>query len=262
MKTIAVLMLALAGGIGAQTKDGQALGKPKAAPQKSAADVYIDREMVKINAATDKLVKAGRIVAGADALSHVARYDQHSTGKGYGWFGAYTFSPAAFEQAKSIWIIDGYMLPGSDLLWISGRGVMFDKSVIGRKVAWMTATGCYADDGNSPCEDGLKNPGFDINLTDATIIDVFGHGYTYESWGSDGSHSRGDEYWRGPLRLNKKAPLYVSQWGIQLLPPDYVDMCNCTVLSSPAPKEDVKPCVQGGTLMPGESCSMSIGGAR
>lgn len=226
-----------------------------------------------------ELAKAGRIPTGFDAYRYMSQYGWHSANESTvgttpifgtgGSFGAYAFYQPAFEQARKMWIIDGFMLPGSDLLWVTSDGTRFDKSVIGGKILRMTQEGCWKDDGNTPCEPDFKNPDFSSMLDphsskeirDATILDVFGHMFEWEGWSSDGSHSHGPEYWRGPLRLNKKAPSFQVQYRIEILPDGYVDMCACTTyttIRSEAVRETPKPCVQGGSLAPGETCGVSI----
>jgi hypothetical protein len=233
------------------SRQAEAAGEPDTLPESE----YHSAQSKIFRAKEQELVELGRFVAGNSIEMYIGSYAQHSSGKGQGWFGAYTFSPEGFEQAKQSWVFDGYMLPGSDLLWVSGRGIKFDKSVIGRTVSHLTPHNCYADDGNSPCEKGsvLHSAG----VEDAVVLDVFGHQYEFESWGSDGSHERGEEYWRGPLRLSKKSPTHVAQWGIELLPPGYRNLCNCIATQTVAPVQS-KPCVQGGALLPGESCSVEV----
>lgn len=252
--------------------------KTAKAEKKTANDIYHDRQAKLFESHVKELVKLGRVPEdfGGDAYTVLGQYGWHTradissvggqaplwllqSSGNEGAFGAYTFYEPAFDQAKRTWVINGFMLPNSDLLWPMNGNAKFDKSVVGYSVEYLTQSGCYKDDGNTPCEDGMKNEWHE--LRDAHVVDVFGHSYEFESWGSDGSHHRGPEYWSGPLRLDKKAPAFMRQWRILIKPKDWVDMCACTTTTQstiPAVTESVKPCVQGGTLMPGESCSSTI----
>jgi hypothetical protein len=257
----------------------------KSSTPKSSSDRYHEKQGVIFKAKSEELEKLGRIPTGFDAYRYMSQYGwysgnesaignqpplwllQHGDGVG-GAFGAYSFYQPAFEQAKNMWVFDGFMLPGSDLLWIKNSNIKFDKSVIGRIVPGLVPTGCYADNGNDPCEPEFKNPHYSGTLfpkspgelENAKVIDVFGHEYESQSWGSDGSYDHGPEYWDGPLRLDKKATAFLEMHRIELLPFGYVDMCACIITTTSAQSETpAKACVQGGTLMPGETCSVSLG---
>lgn len=242
--------------------------------KKSASEIYYQRQDKLFEAHEKELIKLGRVPEGFSGPEMIlgqygwhTRADISSVGNqpplwllqnsgDEGAFGAYTFFQPAFDQAKRSWIIDGFMLPGSDLLWPTNRNAKFDKSVIGYSVDYLSESGCYKDDGNTPCEDDFKNKWH--KLRDAHVVEVFGHSYEWESWGT-GGHDQGPEYWDGPLKLDKKAPAFMRRWGINIKPPDWVDMCQCTMQSTvTTTTEQDKSCVQGGTLMPGQSCSVSI----
>ncbi len=234
-------------------------------PKKSQSELYYATQEKLFKQHSEELAKLGRIPAGFDAYMYMSQYGWHSAHQSSignqpilesgGSFGAYTFYQPALEQAKQMWVVDVFILPGSDLLWIKNSNIKFDKSVIGRKIDFLYESVCYKDDGNTPCEEDFKSQSRE--LRDATIIDVFGHGFEYESWGSDGSHSRGPEHWDGPLKLNKKAPAFMQQYRVEIKPPNWVDICSCTISSEPMPAS-TKPCTQGGSLAPGESCSVSF----
>jgi hypothetical protein len=266
MRTIlAMLLLANLGACQTTHKAIQAITPKK----KTASEIYHERQQKLFDDHTKELVKLGRVSEDFDAYTLLGQYGWHTradiasvgseaplwvlqSSGDEGAFGAYTFYPPAFEQAKRTWVVDAFMLPDSDLLWIRNRNIKFDKSVIGRTIDFLSEDSCWKDDGNTPCEEGWSWK--DQQLRDAKVIDVFGHTYEYQSWGSDGSHERGPEYWAGPLRLDKKAPAFMQQYRIIIKPSDWVDMCACTLPSAPFDK----PCVQGGTFMPGESCSVGI----
>lgn len=247
--------------------------RQEAPAKKSAEDLYHEAQEKIFKQKSEELASAGRIPAGFDAYMYMSQYGWHSERQfsvgtspifsDGGSFGAYTFYQPAYEQAKKIWIFSGFMLPGSDLLWIKDRGIKFDKSAIGRTIAHLFPEGCYADNGNDPCETAFRNPDFSGatpgEMTDAKVIDVFGHTF---SWRSLTDNAHGEEYREGPLRLNKKASVFVSAYDVELKPDGYVDMCACTIptnIISSSEAAAPKECVQGATLMPGESCSISFG---
>jgi hypothetical protein len=249
--------------------------RSKTPVKQSAEDVYIDRQLKIIESHKAELVKMGRMSADyGSAEILLGRYGWHTSselssvgataplwllkrGGDGGSFGAYSFYQPAFEQAKRTWVIDAFMLPGSDLLWVRNRNIKFDKSVIGLTVEFISEDSCWKDDGATPCEEGWNWKQREIH--DAKIIDVFGHTHEWESWGTGGEHTKGPEYWEGPLRLDKKAPAFMQQYGIIIKPPDWVDMCACMTRSTGTTSTDsTKPCVQGGTLAPGETCSLGI----
>lgn len=195
--------------------------------QEDSATV-INRELKIIQEHADALAKLGRIPTNYGSPERfLAQYGWHYTSKGA--FGAYSFYQPAFEQAKRMWIFDGYMLPGSDLLWVMNSNIRFDKSAIGRTVAFLYESGCYRDDGNTPCEPDAGGKGQE--LRNATVLDVFGHTFEWRSL-TDGSH--GAEFWEGPLKLDKKAPAFMRQYGITLMPVDWIDMCACAIPTSSA----------------------------
>lgn len=171
---------------------------------------------------------------GGDGFTELGHYDWHS-GKSGGYFGAYSFSQEAFEQAMRSWKVGrAQIAEGSDILVNVGRGG-FDKSAVGYSVGYMTYCSLHGGVLHH-CEE----PGF----PGARVIEFI-----------DSTH----------LRLDKKAKWDAEFYGLQVTPPDYMDMCNCTNNFSPfqstTPAQDpktVKPCVQGGSLAPGASCSVSI----
>jgi hypothetical protein len=133
----------------------------------------------------------------------LGRYDWHPLGN-RGGFGAYQFHQPAFEQAKRSWWIIGVMKAGSDLLVAINQNARFK----GDEVYDLSAS----DDGTLGKTPPMNSPvGFKVGYmyngpTDATVVEVINI---------------------RTLRLSKKADHDVLQYDLPILPPDYVDMCNC-----------------------------------
>lgn len=126
-----------------------------------------------------------------------------------GAFGAYTFYQAAFDQAKRSWWIDGVMKAGSDLLVAVNRNAEFKRVV--RSESWDSEGGHKIDQG-PPMNSAV---GYHVGYMyhgpkDAVVVEVI-----------DGR----------TLRLNKSSPGDVLQFDLAILPPDYVDMCDCRMPS-------------------------------
>lgn len=83
-------------------------GQPKGSSVEVTSETYRAAQDKIFAKKTAELVAAGRVPAGVELYQYLGVYGEHSTGRN-GWFGAYTFSPEAFEQAKKMWIVDGYM---------------------------------------------------------------------------------------------------------------------------------------------------------
>lgn len=245
----------------------------------SPIDSYIDKQSAIIDAHKAILVKAGRITDPDhfDADLYLTSYGWHSScntrnslpgtdGENArslaistgcdGSFGAYTFNADAFKQAQRLYVVHGEMLAGTDILidasweecipekggvciiastdgYTSPRGKgAFDVSVVG-----------YLVDGLTYCmKYGVHYEHCDGNLsTEPSKVIKF----------IDGGH----------IQLDHKAKYDAEMYGLVIVPPDYVDMCDCTMpvmTETPEEEKKEKPCVQGGSLAPGESCSMSI----
>jgi hypothetical protein len=211
-----------------------------------SGEAYINRQLKIIEAHKALLVKAGRITDPShfSAEVYLASYGWH--GDANGSFGAYTFYAPAFEQAKRIFVIHGEVDEGSNILVDANyghyvedeRGVTelssdnvgkgaFDPSIVGDTVPGLTYCESYGNH-NKYCDE----PG----LIGAKVIKFID---------------------RGHVMLDKTADHDAVMYGLTITPPDYVDMCGCTVPMS-APDPNAKPCVQGGTLNPGESCTMAV----
>lgn len=240
---------------------GQNKRPATATKPKSPSETYIDAQLNLIKEHAKKLAKEGRMPEDfASTELFLAEYGWHSGNEtapgnqpplwllqsgarqGTGSFGAYSFSQRAFAQAQKQWWIHGVIEKGKDLLYPLNRNANFDPSVVGYRIS-----GIYGE------------------RLSATVIEVRGKGYEWQSWGSDGSSDHGKDTWSGPLRLSKpfpddgKEPRFVYQYDIAILSPDYVDMCGCTMSSTSAPvSKSITPCIQGGSLGPGEECSVSI----
>lgn len=148
---------------------------------------------------------------------------------GYCRFGAYSFHRPAFEQAQRSWWIQGMMRAGSDLLVAVNRNATFDDGVWSGSLTtcWSTGETKRHPDGTlevvTKCEqqprkpNGMNSPvGFKVGYMyqgpeDATVIEVVDY---------------------RTLRLDKKAPGDVMQYDLAILPPDYVDMCACSMPAS------------------------------
>jgi hypothetical protein len=113
------------------------------------------------------------------------------------YFGAYTFSQEAFEQAKKIYVLHGQMEQGSDLLVDVGAGA-FDKEIVGLEVPYLTY--CELTGGKlRHCDSGLK---------EAKVVEFID---------------------KNTVRLNKKAEWNANMYGLTVKPDGYVDLCNCRV---------------------------------
>jgi hypothetical protein len=230
-----------------------------------SSDQYIDRQLKIIETHKKHLVDVGRVTDSEhfNAELYLATYGWHSPcGEtqfcGGGSFGAYTFSQEAFEQAKRLYVIHGEMLAGSDILtdatWgecipEKGGGCIigssdgytsprakgaFDAAVVGYSVGGLTYCMKYGAH-YEHCDGAL----FDSkSLTEPSKVVKF----------IDGGH----------VQLDHKAKYDAEMYGLVITPPDYVDMCRCTTPMETAPTPPAKPCVQGGSLGPGESCSVSL----
>lgn len=172
----------------------------------SPSERYIKQQLAVIHSYAEKLVDAGRLPDTADAFRILGQYGWHNAGSGAssvgalatlsvltsgtgGSFGAYTFYQPAYEQAQRSWQIHGMMETGSDILWPMNANAKFTEQIIGYHVGYIS--------------DGPEH---------ATVIGLPKY--------DDGS-------FRGGLQLDKKATKLVRQWGLMILPPDYVDMCAC-----------------------------------
>lgn len=177
-------------------------------------EAFIRRETAEIERHADILKREGRIPTDFWSSHRVlGRYGWHNNegdssvggtpslgllqrgARSGGSFGAYSFYRPAFEQASRSWWIHGVMEAGSDILHVVNRNAKLTEQVIGYRVQYISA--------------------YPHEIRDATVIEI-------PKW-PDGS-LRSSE-----LRLNKRAPSYAMTYDIGILPPDYVDMCNCHV---------------------------------
>ena len=134
------------------------------------------------------LKQNGRMPSDFNFASNVlGRYGWHATSGG-GYEGRYTFFQPAFDQAMRSWWVNAVMEGGSDVLRPVFSTAEFDDSVIGHHVGRI-----YMAESES-------------FLKDAVVVGLASH---------------------GGLRLNQTAPHFAMSHGISILPPDYVDMCNC-----------------------------------
>lgn len=205
-------LLALFGGVATWALFVRAASKPR-----EQSEIYYAKQEKIIEAHAATLRKEGRMPLDfSDAFRVIGQYGWHSAcGDGVGavaqvWiyrcdggsFGAYTFYEPAFAQAKRTWWIHGVMEKGSDLLHPMNRGAKFDESIIGYGVSFM-----------------YKGP------EGARVIELPKY--------SDGSSMN-------VLRLDKKSPDFAQQWDMAITPPDYVDMCSCTITTSTNTADTVK----------------------
>lgn len=200
-----------------------------------ATDSYQDR----LRATQHKLFAKHKAILVAEGRMPLEFFDEYLVLGQYGWhssrgggqlsvgaamtvlapsFGMYSFHPAAFEQAKRSWWIDGVMESGSDILVPVNHGARFTT----RCDVWATSTNGVTTEYSPPCVNTMNSPvghrvdyiwdGEGDGLRDATVIELVKY--------PDGSST-------GHLRLNKKARHFALTYGIGILPPDYVDMCAC-----------------------------------
>ncbi len=193
------------------------------------SDRYINHQLKIIEAHGKQLVALGRITDPEhfDATRFLASYGWHSScGDSAGTspilcnggsFGAYSFSQAAFEQAKHIYVIHGTVDAGTDILSDVSYGVMipdrngavwsgspigkgaFDSAIVGDSVGSLTYCQGY---GNhiKYCDQA--------DLRGATVIKFIDKGH---------------------VQISKKATHDAVMYGLVIRPPDYIDMCDCTV---------------------------------
>lgn len=168
-------------------------------------DKFIDAQMKIINEHAAMLGKLGHMSKSYGlAFMVLGTYGWHGDDNGY--FGAYSFSEAAYQQAKKAWFGHFKVLEGSNELWseddeeddscLHGDGcpIRFDNSAIGMAVSDMAMA--WFEDGK------LKYGGFS-----AKIIAIKDNGKI--------------------AILDKRAPHQAEQWGMQITPADWVDMCQC-----------------------------------
>ena len=190
---------------------------------------YINQQLKIIEAHEKLLVAAGRITDAAhwQPELYLAEYGWHSSCGdsrgtapifcGGGAFGAYTFSEAAYQQAKRIYVIHGTVDAGTDILVDQSYGVMipdrngvvwsgspigkgaFDSAIVGDSVGSLTYCQGY---GNhiKYCDQA--------DLRGATVIKFIDKGH---------------------VQISKKATHDAVMYGLVIRPPDYIDMCDCTV---------------------------------
>lgn len=257
-------------------------------PGRSPSDVFRDGQLALINEHAKILMDEGRMPEDfGDAFSVLGTYGWHSAsdpgvstggtvpslgvlnhGRG-GAFGAYSFSPEAFEQAKRCWWIHGVMEAGSDILVPVNRNAQFrtwcdETFTMSASVSFTTTVSFVDANGNAVpplppltaeevaaraadekaereeaakqafaerearCPNKMGSPigyrigyiaawdeqGNFVPITDATVIGMPTH--------PDGSL-------KGTLQLDKKAKGFARSYDIAILPPDYVDMCACTM---------------------------------
>lgn len=213
----------------------------QSAAQKKISDSYYQAQE-KIFEAKAKILRShGRLpIDFFDAAMILGQYGGHSSGLGSS-FGAYSFYQPAFDQADRSWWIQGMMRAGSDLLVAVNRNAAF------------TGGTCNGWGSGSTREDGCFS-------------------WSYKPPQSPVGYSVGFIY-KGPenakvievvdkitLRLDKTSPSDVMQYDLSILPPDYVDLCACKMpVTTPDEMKNTRPCIQGGSLAPGASCSVTIG---
>jgi hypothetical protein len=223
---------------------------------------YIARQSKLIQEHKQLLVKAGRVTDPDHfpAELYLANYAWHTHGDGM--FGTYTFYQPAFEQAKKLYVIHGEMLAGTDILVDTSWGECIEEKY----------GGCII--GSSDGYASPRKPG----AFDAAVVGYFVGTLTYcMKYGAHYEHCGdldGDAGFTEPakvvefidgghVRLDHKAKYDAEMYGLVIAPPDYVDMCECSatvqnIHADTPPAEPAKPCVQGGTLQPGESCSVGV----
>lgn len=264
MKKIAIVLLAIATSTGCQNK--------KLSPEAS----YIDKQFALIEAHKKFLVTAGRITDPDNFVAemYLASYgwrlacdiasDQGSwCTEGASSGGYYTsFSAAAFEQAKNLYVIHGVMFAGTDILIDASYGECIEEPTGG---CVLNSSSGYA----SPRKPGA----FDKDVVGHSVGALtyclkYGVHYEHCDWGKADAFIDSSKVVKfidgGHVRLDHKAKYDAEMYGLILKPPDYVDMCGCTiptiVTQTVTERGDSKPkaCVQGGWLLPGESCTTSL----
>lgn len=162
-------------------------------------DDLMSAEEAKIEAHKAELVKLGHMDEDFRmAETVIGHYEWHGNGGGY--FGAYSFYEPAFEQAKRGWFLHGEVLEGSNELWTPGRSIHFDQSAIGLKVQRLSMS--WFEKGS------FRNQWFN-----AKIVGIKEDGQT--------------------AILDKHAPHHAEQWGLQIVPDDWKDMCGCNNFHPP-----------------------------
>lgn len=177
-----------------------------AAAGKTKSDIFIEAQQKVIDEHAKVLQDAGRMPADfASAYIVLGSYGWHGDGSS-GSFGAYSFYEPAFEQATRSWWINGVMHAGSDLLIAVNRNVEFIRKCRG---VWADSAGHSGQD----CDPPMHSPvGYKVGVMydgskGAKVIEVV-NGHT--------------------LRLDKKSLGEALKFDLEILPPDYVDMCACT----------------------------------
>jgi hypothetical protein len=158
--------------------------------EESSAGSYINKQLKIIEQHKAVLAELGRMPSDFwNPELFLAQYGWHSA-PGL-WFGAYSFHQPAFEQAKRSWFIHGVMEKGGNRLYAMNVNAKFDESIVGYTVVFLHM--------------GIRN---------AKVIGL----YKYD----DGSVDH-----RSVL-INQTAAEFGFQYNIAILPPDYVDYCQCT----------------------------------
>lgn len=183
----------------------------------SAEDVHYKAQDKLFNAHKKILIKMGRMEKDfGDGYELLGVFGWHGDGNGY--FGAYSFSQAAFEQAKRGWFLHGQVVEGSNELWpqddwddaSQAHQIKFDKTIIGYTLPGMNMS-------------WVENDKFMNGWFTAKVVDVKDNGHT--------------------LVLDKRAPHHAEQWHMEIVPGDWQNMCNCINNFGP-PFVDGQPQVQ------------------
>lgn len=183
-----------------------------AKPKLSDSERFINAEEAKINAHAKLLVAAGHMTTEftkqASTYTLLGQYNWHGGATG-GYFGAYSYYEPAFQQARRGWFMHGEVLEGNNEFWPEddwdsdkqASEIKFDASIIGYQLPRMSMA--WAKDGKVIYGDFT-----------AKIVGVKENGHT--------------------LILDKYAPHQAEQWGMEIVPPGWQDLCNCTNNFHPA----------------------------
>jgi len=173
-------------------------GCAAAQAEQQVREIDLDVAQREIDAAEEALQDEGRMPRDFNnAYMVLGQYGWHKQGSGFS--GRYTLHAAALAQAKRSWWIHGFTLKGSTLLYATNRNANFDDSIVGHTVSYT-----YVD----------WTKGTTAGMT-TTVVETL-------KYDDNSGH-------KGILRLKHAAPVTDAHYSVAILPPDYVDMCGCTV---------------------------------
>lgn len=200
MNILIIVLIVFFAGCNAESTDHVSLidyprvTEPKKKPPEiplilESAESFIERESAQIQRHWKELQRMGHAMGETHWMLPflvLGKYGWRKTEKEL--FGAYTFSPLAFEQAKDNWWIYGKITKGTSTLKSLTQNIRFDESIIGHRVGAVYMR---------------KSEKFFSGAVVVGIVDS------------------------QTVLLDRIAENDGEMYGLSILSPQYVDMCNC-----------------------------------